>query len=76
MTEKEFIYAARCNFGQKGVNKTTEYCKEHPKAEYDSDDWRAVFYSDPEPIKTGAQRPLMNPMPNNGTHCYTTKQQH
>ena len=74
MTEKEFIYAASCNFGQKGINKATEYCKANPKSQYDCDDWQAVFYSEPEPIKTGDKRPLVRPMFGNGTFCYTTKQ--
>lgn len=74
MTDKEFIYAAFCNFRDKGKKKAQEYVDAHPKAEYNCDDWVAVFYSEPDPIKTGGSRPLMNPMPNNGTHCFTTKQ--
>lgn len=74
MTEKEFLYAALCNFGQKGQYKARKYIEENPKAEYSCDDWQAVFYSDPEPIKTGDARPLLNPMSMNGTFCYTTKQ--
>ena len=74
MTEKEFLYAAFCNYGQKGQDKAQKYIEENPKADYSCDDWVAVFYSDPEPIKTGEARPLVRPMVMNGTHCYTTKQ--
>lgn len=74
MTEKEFVYAAFCNFGAIGQKKATKYCEANPKDKYTSDDWIAVFYSDPEPIKTGSKRPLVSHMIGNGTHCYTTKQ--
>lgn len=74
MTEKEFICAALCNFGASGQKKAVKYCEENPKGEYTSDDWVAVFYNEPEVIKTGEARPLMKPLSMNGTHCYTTRQ--
>lgn len=74
MSEKEFLYAALCNYREKGREKAQKYIEENPKSEYDCDDWIAVFYSDPEVIKTGDARPLVNPLSNNGTYCYTTRQ--
>lgn len=74
MTEKELLYAARCNGGAASVKKAEAYIQEHQKEEYTCDDWRAIFYSDPEPIKTGGARPLMNPISEPGNHGYTTHQ--
>lgn len=74
MTEKEFLYAAECNGGEKALKKAKEYIKEHPKDDYECDDWVAVFHSESDHIMTGDERPLRSPMFMNGTYCYTTRQ--
>lgn len=74
MSPKDFLYAALCNFGGKGKEKAQKYIEENPKDEFTCDDWIAVFYSDPEPIKTGKDRPLMRPICDPNNHGYTTRQ--
>lgn len=74
MTDKEFLYAALCNYRAKGQEKARKYIEENPKGEYTCEDWVAVFYSDPEYIKTGKERPLMSPIGEPGNYGYTTRQ--
>lgn len=74
MTEKEFVYAAMCNFGAKGKAKALEYISENKKDAYSADDWIAVFHSDPEPIKTGANRHGMSRICERNNSGWTTRQ--
>jgi hypothetical protein len=74
MTKEEFLYAARCNFHKSGLAKAQKYIEKNPKDDYDDKDWVAVFYSDPEPIKTGKDRPLMSKIGEPGNYGYTSRQ--
>ena len=74
MTEKEFIYAAQCNFGAKGKEKALAYTSGNPKADYSCDDWVATFHSDPEYIKTGNDRHGMSRICERDNSGWTTRQ--
>ena len=39
MTGKEFLYAAKVEGGRKAEEQAKAYIAEHPKADYDTDDW-------------------------------------
>lgn len=39
MTEKEFIYAAKCNGGKKAEELVKAYIAKNPKDDYDMEDW-------------------------------------
>lgn len=74
VTEKEFIYAALCNFGAKGKEKAQQYTVNNPKEDYSCDDWVAVFHSDTECIKTGKDRHGMSRICERDNHGWTTRQ--